>query len=649
MDELKEESLSKIAERYGISVDTLIEEMCKLDYRVLSRDFPVTGQKLADAHMIAKRLSPNQVQPKPQPKQQLKQHPKPVQQSVKLPPLGKDLVVITQSALRNKTLVKTIDIFRQVRSNNHLNNQIVIQGKGLDALRKLLPEDPELEENLKALEDLKEKGMLFSVGGEIYEEDRMLWKYILSRCQCGKSIVVVGRNTSLHHKITQENNLHRYSLIYEREIKSNDGHLRNPDDTERFFYPAEGKQIAPYSEAPISLQGALPDRTGQTVYDMDGLPIKLGKSIGGGSEGAVFLINAPQKCVKILKPDSLTELKLKKIDLMIRAYPNMHEQDPYIMDRIAWPEQFVYNEYREMVGYIMRFFPNAVLFSEFSYDTFPHLIPNITKMDQVKMAKNLAEIIDFVHSNHIILCDMNRRNVMFNCRTQQAYLVDLDSVQVADEHYYYPPRVGTQQFLAPEHAEPIDVHNNEPVFAYDFFHTQADDVWALQMMLFLLITPAQDPYSLDKPPREEWRVTKEGMFPFQCAGHGANNLRLGNGGPLHIMYSHLPSYIKTSFWDAFHAEGAHFTADKRRSAFNWVSLMVRYENDLPKMIENNPESGLYWPKKRNLGNPDMASQDNSESSDVSQPSGSNAVQSDNSSSDQPNRGYASWDTALERL
>ena len=42
------------------------------------------------------------------------------------------------------------------------------------------------------------------------------------------------------------------------------------------------------------------------------------------------------------------------------------------------------------------------------------------------MAVNFAELIDFMHHNNVILCDINRDNILYD-KDLVAYLVDLDS------------------------------------------------------------------------------------------------------------------------------------------------------------------------------------------------------------------------------
>ena len=144
-------------------------------------------------------------------------------------------------------------------------------------------------------------------------------------------------------------------------------------------------------------------------------------------------------------------MKMKKISLMCGRRSHMESIDAPIMERIAWPEKMLYNTEGEAIGYIMKLFQGTHCLSEFAYDTFEEIIPNVQKSHQITMAVSLAELIDFLHHNNIILCDINKENIMFDSN-QAAYIIDLDSAQIADKNCYYPSNVGIPEFLSPEHV-----------------------------------------------------------------------------------------------------------------------------------------------------------------------------------------------------
>lgn len=164
---------------------------------------------------------------------------------------------------------------------------------------------------------------------------------------------------------------------------------------------------------------------------------------------------------------------------MVRKLGAMRAVDAALMSRLAWPEKMLYNEQREWIGYIMPAFSNTHPFADYSYDTFPALIPNVSKADQIRMSVALTELVDFLHYNNIVLCDINTSNILFD-NDQNAYLIDLDSAQVAFEEKVFPTNVGLPDYLSPEHIRSC---------TFDFIKKKCDDVWILQNLIFKILTP----------------------------------------------------------------------------------------------------------------------------------------------------------------
>lgn len=253
------------------------------------------------------------------------------------------------------------------------------------------------------------------------------------------------------------------------------------------------------------------------------------------------------------------------------------------MERIAWPEKIIYNEHEEPIGYIMNLFEGTTPFSDFAYDTFEEIIPGVKKKHQVTMAVNFAELIDFMHHNNIILCDINRGNVLFD-KNQMAYLVDLDSAQIADQNYFYPSNVGIPEFLSPEH-----IYDK----TFSFKRKKADDVWILQMLLFHMLTPDGDPYATSKDFDDEREIIAKGYYPYQAKNNAAEPPIKGS--VWHMIVGHFPLFVKEMFWNSFHGKGAFFHEADRKSSWDWLNTMVRYQECLPDMVKSDAESGKYMP------------------------------------------------------
>lgn len=166
----------------------------------------------------------------------------------------------------------------------------------------------------------------------------------------------------------------------------------------------------------------------------------------------------------------------------------------------------LYNTSGESVGYIMSSFNGTILFSNFGSKNFDPLIVGCDKTRQVTMAVNSSALIDFLHHNNVILCDINRGNVLIDPKEIQAYWVDLDSAQIADQNYCYPSNVVLPEFLSPEHVYDED---------FTFRRTKADDIWIVQMLLFCMLTPNAEPMLSSEDVEDDRDLSHLGLYPYQ--------------------------------------------------------------------------------------------------------------------------------------
>lgn len=585
-------NLYDLAKEMGVSREDAIKafDMLSEDCYATEPTMPLTKARIEQLRSILKQFE--KVTPTPVP---------PIAPGVARPPIRKthrleerDFIVLTQSVIRKPQLARFLEKFLEAKSRSKNHSVIVILRGCYDDLRVAIEDDDALAENLEYLEVLEKDEFVVVLTGDPANEDNVIFRYITAPDKEKRSILVIGRNVILSQKIERYNETHKgngYIPIYERDLDRN-GELCNPNKYNPAFTPAkDGLPLAPYSTRPRTLNGEIPMDVGSIVNLSDGIQGRLGACISeGGAEGKIFRfgeIGGIPKCVKILKPNHSTEMKFKKLELMIRNYQKLRDHNPYILDRIAWPEEFVYNDCNEPVGYIMRDFRKLRPFSEFNHDSFPRLIPGLTKKHQIAMGKSFAEIVTFMHEHNVILCDINKKNLMFD-ENQQAYLVDLDSAQIADKGFYYSASVGIPEYHSPEHIGKED---------YSFLHKPADDVWIMQMLLFSMLTPMADPYATTKSD-DEVEIVRNGYYPYQAGDHPAESLAEERNGMWHIAISHLPAYLKLHFWESFHGNGKHFAEENRMAASEWLRDMIRYEQALPGMVNFDPNSGKYRPTVR---------------------------------------------------
>ena len=621
---MEETTLRTLAARYGVPTEVAIAEMKARGIIVLSPDMSISPAKLARyANVIleikSSQPAPHPTQPTPHPTQPavkpaFRPKPRSTEQQPTAKPvsqrnhtneqhggtpdyderqrqlLSRDYVIFTYMALRKPGTSHLLMQLADLRVRRKTRTKIVVCSASMEYVKKKAATCDEVRKISDSLEILMEYGMLTVLHGRISEENKTISTFIKER-ELSESILIVGISRSLHTFVNHRNSSNQgdrtYVMVFERDVNSK-GFLVNPQKLAVAFESADGKAEAPYSDRARSLTLPLPEQ-GDNVYvkEADGglTPIRLEDGIGKGGEARVYKIASGTKCAKIFSANSNSDMKIKKVSLMCEKYTLMQRIDAPILDRIGWPEKMLYNSAGEEIGYVMNLFSDTVAFDRYSYDKFSEFIPGVEKMHQVTMAVSFAELIDFMHHNNIILCDINRGNILFDS-DQAAYLVDLDSAQIADDKYYYPANVAFPEFLPPEHVRDDD---------YSFKRTKADDIWALQVILFRILTPNGDPFATSRDYDDDEKVIEKGYYPYQSQNNPAEEAVKGS--VWHMIVHHFPGFLKNVFWHSLNGNGDFFRAENRRNSTSWLNNMVRYQETLPGMIATDPESGKFIPER----------------------------------------------------
>jgi hypothetical protein len=599
-------SLKKMAEAAGVPVEKVCEVLESWGITILSVHMPASNEdlkkKYMDAIEVAKR-GRRIVLPKSYGDTTKEDHGKssssstnhkPIQISYKYSDLlSRKFIIFTEAALRSPGILRIMEDVVRFKTNNKTDSKLVMVRGVLDRIEANDGEE-EYNDIIEAAETLEDYNIVVMLDGDAANESDILKRFI-DKCVLSDTILVIGANPSLVRVIKIRNGRNRnnagYQPIVMRDL-NNSGSLSSKKPA---FPSARDKACTPLTSTPKQLKGAVPITGGFVFRKKDYMePVRLEKVINdGGAEGIIYQIDEGRKCAKIFKATNFSELKQRKIELMCEKYGELYQSNRAIMDRIAWPEEVLYIAYAdrtyEPIGYVMKLIKNTVPFSYFNYRTFSTLIPGVKKSHQVTMAVSFAELIQFVHENNIILCDINRGNILFD-QNQQAYLVDLDSAQIADRTYYYPSNVGVPEFLSPEHI------NDEEFLYRKERRKKADDIWIMQMLLFHMLTPDGDPYATTEQVSEDKDKISGGLYPYQAGENEARKVIGGVGGPWHIIVGHFPKSVKFAFWNAFHHDGKNFKEQDRKDAGFWLGILLRYQEHLPQREKEDAESGLYEPK-----------------------------------------------------
>lgn len=528
--------------------------------------------------------------------------------------LSRDFVVFTNMALRKSITAEILSQAVRYKLSGGRSTQIVICSGTIKEVRESAKKFAKLEDTVKVLDLLEQYRMLKILPGPISSENHIISTFLKENVKPEQSVLIVGYNRALSVYVTFRNSRNKvnssYPLIFEKDVTSK-GRLANPNNQMKAFEDSAGKPTAPYSTAPTTIHGGIPE-TGGRVFtrqkDKDGnvsmVSILLESEVSRGAEGAVYKVLSGEKCAKLFFGPSNCEMKIKKIELMCSIFSQLRVIDPLTMDHIGWPEKMLYNDEGEPIGYLMNFFDGTIPFSNFASDNFDTLIPGCEKTQQVTMAVNFSVLIDFLHHNNVILCDINRGNVLIDPKEIQVYLVDLDSAQIAYKGYCYPSNVAVVDFLSPEHVYDTD---------FTFRRTKADDIWIMQMLLFRMLTPNAEPMLSSEDVEDDRDLIRRGLYPYQGGKNRAEEAIRGT--VWHKIVSRFPAYVKEMFWESFNGKGKYFhekytpavranpakgvegsPSTGRRNARAWLSVMVRYQNDLPQMMQKDPEDGKLWPE-----------------------------------------------------
>lgn len=191
----------------------------------------------------------------------------------------------------------------------------------------------------------------------------------------------------------------------------------------------------------------------------------LGNQIGSGGEGIVYAIQGSNdKVAKLYKADKLANKMLRDAkERKLKAMMGMNIK--YTIDgvlRLAWPIDVLYNQ-GQMVGFVMPKLSKMLKIFDIQRCWRPDannpstkevlaVYPNYTWKYAVQFAYNLAWVVRYVHSNGIVIGDLNQNNIYADTSTGAVVLIDCDSFDITDRKTgeRFPCEVGLPEMLAPE-------------------------------------------------------------------------------------------------------------------------------------------------------------------------------------------------------
>ena len=229
------------------------------------------------------------------------------------------------------------------------------------------------------------------------------------------------------------------------------------------------------------------DATGKTYVGLHNRTYTLDKKLGSGGEGDVYAVrnNHSQvaKVFKAVKPGREDKLKAM-ISLNIQSRING-------IVRLTFPEDILY-ENGHMVGFVMPSVDDTLRLFKVCREKDKDkdaIFPNYGWKHAVIIAYNIAELVEYLHANHVIIGDFNPNNfVIDGAHGGMAVFVDCDSFDITDPKTgrSFPCEVAFAEVAAPE---------LQSVHSFKGMHTVESDNFSLAMHIFRLLMNNMDPFS----------------------------------------------------------------------------------------------------------------------------------------------------------
>ncbi|WP_315827843.1 topoisomerase DNA-binding C4 zinc finger domain-containing protein [Bradyrhizobium sp. SZCCHNG3015] len=290
-----------------------------------------------------------------------------------------------------------------------------------------------------------------------------------------------------------------------------------------------------------------------------GKTYKLGRRIGGGGEGDVFLVESlPDQAVKIYK-ENLRISREPKVRAMVGA--SLAEST----NLVAFPADIATDPGGGFGGFAMRlvksFLPMHELYSPKSRKQH---YPKADYRHLVHAAVNVARAVGKVHETGCVIGDFNHSGVLISQDFVVA-LIDADSFQFTVNGRSYPCVVGMPDFTPPE-LQGRDLKS--------VTRNKHQDNFGLAVAIFQLLSMGKHPYAgvFAGPDLTMAEAIAQNRFAFSMARQPETRTRPP---PASISLNDFPPPIAQAFEAAF---GLDPTA--RPDAAAWVTLLKNLEGSV---------------------------------------------------------------------
>ena len=309
-----------------------------------------------------------------------------------------------------------------------------------------------------------------------------------------------------------------------------------------------------------------------TVYDARHHPITLGRRIGGGGEGDVYLVTGRAGVVAKIYTKPTREAK-NKLAQMIEHPPSGRENASGHVN-LAWPSELLYDASRPraFVGFLMPQITGSVpLLEVFNPRLRARTLPDFDRRYLFRTARNLAAVLVTLHRAGYVVGDLNESNTLVAPSALVSF-IDCDSFQVRatpnGRAVTYPCPVGKLEYTAPE--------LQGKVFSAAVRRPEADR-FALGVLIFQLLMEGRHPFSgmwkgSGEPPSIEEKI-RRGCFAY-ADRPACPIVPPPNAAPLNTLPRAVADLVRACF------VAGHDAPARRPSPEAWRDTLTRAERSV---------------------------------------------------------------------
>lgn len=316
----------------------------------------------------------------------------------------------------------------------------------------------------------------------------------------------------------------------------------------------------PAPKAPVikKNKGSAADPSKPAVLLKGGMRCELSRrSIARGGEGDIYTIENDNKyCCKIFKRPLNAEQEARLADT-IEMFRRLRSARPEIPAFICPPDEIVYDRDGKPVGFIMRIADGKPLSYYTRFEI--NFLEGYCRDDQLFLCEQIAYIAGLFHTSDIVIGDLDESNIIVR-EDGGVVFVDLNGVGFSS----YAAQGFHSTMMSPEHI----------AAGGDYEMTKADDLWALENIIFRLLLTSFEPYNYLGCKDDEEDVTEGNYF--------WTDERKIVSKEAAALYSSLPIRLKVYFAGCFHREGEYYDASKRPDAFTVMRMLHKCREDIRK-------------------------------------------------------------------